>query len=323
MFYNLKNTITKKRFGLGVKEVLQTPPVTLSNTDGPMILTMLPHSDVLMYIMAIKSLARFVNPAYVTVVCEPNVTPRDKKIIASQVLGVKFINAKKYRHPDLPIGGPLGGAWDRLQALSHFNKKHYVIQMDADTLCLAPPAEVQNAVEQNKTFIICTQDNQDFQELKPVVDYAKSYVAQAQTPIIQLLAESYLSDVDHPKFNRYIRGCAGFCGFAPGKAALEDVLYLSSFFRKQIGQRWGTWGTEQFTSNMLISMDPSATLLPHPKYTTPEQKVEQTVFVHYIGTYRFIGGNILKGSTYMRQAQSIIKQLKTNLQTSPENLARK
>jgi hypothetical protein len=51
--------------------------------------------------------------------------------------------------------------------------------------------------------------------------------------------------------------------------------------------RWNEWGTEQFTSNLIVSSIPGARLLPHPKYCAPHCRKNDTVFFHFIGYVRF------------------------------------
>src|SRR3546814_2103893 len=66
---------------------------------------------------------------------------------------------------------------------------------------------------------------------------------------------------------RYVRGCAGFAGFARGGDARMLAETFSQEATRLLGaERWARWGSEQVASNMIVANDPNALLLPYDHY---------------------------------------------------------
>ena len=106
----------------------------------------------------------------------------------------------------------------------------------------------------------------------------------------QLMAEACLDRFDTTGKYRYARGCAGFAGFAPGTINPTMVREISARMSALVGPQWAAWGTEQFTSNLIVCSSPGARLLPHPSYCHPGRITSATVFLHFIGYVRFSNG---------------------------------
>src|SRR5262245_21872382 len=60
MFFNLKRKINMAWFNQNAKTILDTPPVKLDWQSPVALVTELCHRDILMYLLAVKSLARFI-----------------------------------------------------------------------------------------------------------------------------------------------------------------------------------------------------------------------------------------------------------------------
>lgn len=94
----------------------------------------------------------------------------------------------------------------------------------------------------------------------------------------------------------YVRGCAGFAGFAPGghgpKLAKDFCTEISALIGME---NWSRWGSEQVMSNVIISNEGEPVLLPYERYLNywNEQVPGDASFVHFIGTYRFHRGAYL------------------------------
>jgi hypothetical protein len=81
---------------------------------------------------------------------------------------------------------------------------------------------------------------------------------------------------------------------------------MADFSRRmtaKLGDDWTRWGTEQVTSNYLVSNATGTRVLPFPKYGTPDKATPDTAFFHFIGSMRFING---KYETTTRQALGLI-----------------
>ena len=70
-------------------------------------------------------------------------------------------------------------------------------------------------------------------------------------------------------------------------------------------EKWREWGSEQVASNFMAANVPDSLVLPIDRYPfwEPGLDINQAVFVHFFGTFRFVGG------MYLRQSLRIIKQL--------------
>ena len=102
-----------------------------------------------------------------------------------------------------------------------------------------------------------------------------------------------------------MRGCSGFAGFAARSFSREQVEALSQEMYAALGSKWNMWGSEQFTSNVMVANSPSAVVLPHPKYCACNRVQAATAFIHFIGSCRFNDG------TYARLARRVIGELES------------
>jgi hypothetical protein len=286
MFYKQKDQLRRWWFGRRTRCILKSPPIKL-DVGGPALLTLLQHKDVQMYLAAIKSFARHLRPNEVHIVDDGSLTSEDRVLLGEHVPGVVFHDLKTSREHDLPSGG----CWERLSAVARLSETRYVIQLDADTLTLAGIPEVEEAVRNKQSFTIGTWDDQ---ALEPAIERARA--AQAHlgngTPHVQLLAEAAFDRLHNNEDLLYVRGCAGFAGFAPGPGKLQLMKTLSAQLSALIGDRWQEWGSEQVMSNLVVANQPNAIVLPHPAYADCEKKqCGRTRFIHFIGTCRFRTGD--------------------------------
>ena len=91
----------------------------------------------------------------------------------------------------------------------------------------------------------------------------------------------------------YVQGSSGFAGFAKGGFTRERIEELDFIMRRQLGNRWLEWGTEQSASNFAIANSPGAIVLPWPKYANfgsvwKKIGLNNYAFLHFVGTYRFM-----------------------------------
>jgi hypothetical protein len=200
----------------------------------------------------------------------------------------------------------MGGTWERLLFISDIVSSSYVIQLDSDTLTLKPPTDVQYHVIDNMSF---TLGEWPRQEIEPVLESVEhvAYRVKEGGEHVQFVAEANLTKLVSDKPLRYIRGCSGFAGFAKDSFSRKAVERFSNDMAAIIGRRkWSEWGSEQVTSNFIVSNSPKAAVLPFPEYCfhRPDIDVDSATFVHFIGTNRFYGGR------YTRLARRVLSGLR-------------
>jgi hypothetical protein len=279
----LRERLNKWHFQHALSRIRSAPPIKLG--DEPFtLLSMVHHRDVDAYLLAVKSFVRYLHPRKIVVVTDPSITEVDKSFLKSQVCGIQLIPAEINRHENIPVGG----CWERLCAIACTVTNDYVIQLDADTVTLGYPAEVAEAIRNESSFVLATEDGQGFVSCQEIAAWARGRLTSGDH--IQVLAESKLDCLANYSDLRYTRGCAGFSGFARNSFGLSRLCEFSKQMQGLFGTRWAEWGTEQFTSNFMVANSPAATVLPHPKYCHPLRERPGTVFLHFVGFVRFKTG---------------------------------
>lgn len=285
------------RFQQTVKSIVQTPVLRMSD-NGLIVLSMVHHRDVLPYLLALKSFVRFVPASRVVLVADPTLDSDDRALLRAQVPAIEIRDAADFRRPGLPVGG----CWERLSAISEYVAQGYVVQLDADTVSVAPLDDVRQAFRDGVSFTLGTEDRQSLQPAADVARWAQGRLQDGDH--IQLAAEALLDRLPaQPEGWRYVRGCAGFAGFAPGSISPPRVQQLSAWMGQLLGERWTQWGTEQFMSNLLVANCAGARVLPHPRYCAPHRRTAESVFFHFIGYVRYTT------AYYTESARQVIRQL--------------
>src|SRR5690348_10229871 len=120
-----------------IAEITDTPPVQTMDT-GVMLFSMLRHSDVLMYLVAIKSVYSRLGPSLVTVLDDGSLTEMDRELLQAHLSGIRFLNINTVDTESFPKGG----TWERLLSVINLTNDHYVIQVDADIVALGQLEDV-------------------------------------------------------------------------------------------------------------------------------------------------------------------------------------
>jgi hypothetical protein len=292
----LKRDYFRSQYQNTIRDVLNTAP--LQRGDLPfMLLSMVHQRDVHSYLVAVKSFAHFLNPDRIVVVCDPTIDNDDRALLKRHLPQVELRDAREFTHPDIPRGG----CWERLFAISEFVRESYVVQLDADTLTVHAIPEVLEGIRQGTGFVLGEMPDQPVLSLDAARENALPWLGP--NAHIQALAEVEMVNVGLPTQACYIRGCAGFTGF-PRSADMRDLLIdYSRRMKAKLGDDWSRWGSEQVTSNYLVSNAPGTKPLPFPKYGTPDSATGETAFFHFIGSLRFINSKYEKTS---RQAIRLI-----------------
>lgn len=297
MLDRIKRKLDRAWFNFRCANIYKTPPVKCDSLSNVIIVSQLHHPDLTMYMLAAKSLARHIRPQGFVIV-DDGLLAEDKRILSDHFEAIRFVSSESMRLDTCPTGG----CWERLLTLGDENKKHYVIQLDSDTLTLAEPAEVLQSIAAGRSFTLGTSSGTHFVELAEASRHAYAHSCEH----VQNHAERALGkypDMTQPK---YVRGCAGFTGFAKGKLTVPAIEKFSTQMEKLVGmEKWREWGSEQVASNFMAANVPDSLVLPIDRYPfwEPGLNINQAVFVHFFGTFRFVGG------MYVRQGLRIIKQL--------------
>jgi len=261
--------------------------------------SMVSHADVFMYLLSVKSFYRYVGRGQVTILDDGSLTDFDKDVLREHIRGCRIVRAQDVEtHPC-----PSYISWRRLLYIADAVQGSYVVQLDSDLLSLGDLPEVREAAEANTSFVLGTWRNQ---EIEPAVSLARRSRDRAgHVQHVQAAAERSLDALPNPESLRYVRGCAGFSGFARGSFDRSDVENFSKNMREILGAQWENWGSEQTTTNYIVANSESATVLPFPKYAgfRPREH-QQSVFVHFSGIHRFEDG------VYERLARRTIGELR-------------
>jgi len=279
-----------------------------SDDSNVIVLSMLQEKDVQMFCLAIYSFSKYIQINKVVIVCDPTLSLKSRDILKNKINKIDFFEAKDYQCNEIPKGG----TWERLHAITTLVDTYYVIQMDADILTIKKPQEVIECIQQNKSFILgANEASEHYKTQKIEASHKVSTLAQKwvkewkenESMIkIQPRAEAEMEIAAEYGFPLYTRGCSGFAGFAKGSTTPEKLYKLSSIFEHKLGKHWSEWGSEQFSSNLLLSNVKNVIVLPIDKYNSADRYNHKSVLLHFIGFVRF--SNLL----YLQLAQRIIKR---------------
>lgn len=269
-------------YNVATRRIRDTSPLTTGSMPLT-VLSMVHKRDVLAYLVAIKSFARYVNPQQIVVVCDPSITDIDRFQLQAHIPHIVLRRADEFTHPDIPRGG----TWERLYAISKYSRGGYVVQLDADTITMLPPAEVINAVMKNTGFVMSGDLGAVLMSLQETEDNVASWGPADPWEDMQATVERNMARSNLPAQARYVRGCSGFTGFPTSDTMTDELLLFSKNMRARYGERWAEWGTEQITSNYLIANARDTTVLPFLSYGTPDVLHAGSIMTHFIGFMRF------------------------------------
>lgn len=297
MLDRIKRKLDRAWFNFRCAGIYQTPPAKCDPASKVLIVSQLHHPDMTMYMLAAKSLGRYIRPQGFVIV-DDGLLPEDKHTLAAHFESIRFVTSDSMRSGSCPRGG----CWERLLTLAHENQSHYVIQLDSDTLTLTEPKEVMGCIAKGSSFTLGTSSGTHFVALSEASQQAN----QSPDKHVQNHAERALGEYPGKSELKYVRGCAGFTGFAPGRLSIAEVEKFSLQMQQLVGKpKWHEWGSEQVASNFMVSNADDAVVLPVDRYPfwKPGISVMHAVLVHFFGTFRFAGG------MYVRQGLRIIQLL--------------
>ena len=294
--YHLRRRLGRMALERASRAIFAAPPLALR--PGPVrVVSMVSTHDVPMYLVAIRSLYRFLPGGGITVLDDGTLTAADRAAITRALGAPDFA-----RIADIPTGAcPRGGCWERLLHVLDASADSYVIQMDSDVLTFGPVPEVVAAIEANAAFTLNSEPRFD---IVPV-EQAAAQVSHHDPRHLQFLAEQTLPSLPPGLGRLYVRGSAGFAGFARGGATRATAEAFSAAMAGRLGARWSEWGTEQVASNYIVANSPGGHVLPWDRYRCyyDEGLPPNAALAHFIGTWRFEGG------VYLARTRQVLAEL--------------
>ena len=283
--------INKKRFHQTASRVLQTPPVQIDKASGLAVLSQAYDADIYLYLVAAKSFAKYIQPE-IFIVVDDGLSADNKALIEQHLVNVRFVPRKLVPNTHCPAGG----CWERLLSIADVSQDYYVVQLDSDTVTVRNPEVVADALARNVSFTLSTDMGRTFIS----TEQARNLAMTSDSQHVQVLAEQALHTVPELANTQYIRGCAGFSGFARGALSRASVERFSQLMGEKLGKDcWGSWGSEQFASNYLVANTDNPMALPFEKYPywAPKMNLDQAQLIHFIGSNRFTSSKYTQVAT--------------------------
>ncbi|AKH42658.1 hypothetical protein FHS61_000428 [Altererythrobacter atlanticus] len=289
------------RHNEAVARILDTPPI-VAKQDGLVLFSMIGTAVLLPYLVAVKSLWQQLGRGRIAILDDGTLTAQDRAILAHHCGDPELIRMDMVERGDFPKGG----CWERFLTILDRRSGEYWLQLDSDTVTLGPVPEVERAIATNRSFTLLGDAQAEAGPL-PLYQFVQNFYPDGpEEGHVQTVVESRLGRIPPERGWRYLRGCAGFAGFAAGGPGRE----LARAFLMQITDMAGeegaaTWGTEQVASNFHIANEPSPVLLPYSRYLNywGEDWAEDAAFIHFVGTHRYSNG------AYARASQDAIDRL--------------
>jgi hypothetical protein len=269
--------------------VLDTAPI-IGADDGVILFSMIGTAVLLPYLIAVKSLHLHLRRGRIVLLNDGTLTAADRAILA-----VHCDNPEILEKFDIDPGPcPRDNCWERLIAILDWRCDAYVIQLDSDTVTTGPVPEVLAAINSNRSFTLAGGHDEAQHGFRTAREIAAIFHANGPTTDhVQAHAEAAMATLPNTDEVHYIRGCAGFAGFARSNSGRSLVTAFSKAMDDRLGGTWRQWGSEQVASNFVIANDPDPVQLPYDRYVNhwAEPLPSDPAFVHFIGTYRFRRGN--------------------------------
>lgn len=274
----------RRRFNTICRAVVDTAPAQLDASSNLAVLSQTYNADIYMYLIAAKTFAKHVRPA-IFIIVDDGLSQENKQLIQKHLQKVQFVARTAVPNPSCPAGG----TWERILTIADYSDQYYIVQLDSDTVTARAPEAVQDAIQTGKSFTLSTKMGREFIS----VQQAAQDAAQMQSTHIQVLGERALDKVPEWRNSRYIRGCAGFAGFARGELSRKALETFSTHMVAQLGaELWSSWGSEQLTSNFFVANSSKPLALPFEQfpYWAPDADLTEARLVHFIGDHRFTSG---------------------------------
>jgi len=291
-----------KYFDWDVKASLNLPPLNRQSEiqSGLCVLSMLCKRDFYQYLISIYSFSQLLNPEKIVVVNDGSLTLRHIEILKGKIPNIVILDGADFIDERVPTYT----SWRRMLALESFIVNYYVVQLDADLISRYDLSEIKEAINSNRSFILGTEQ----QDKISIVQAQKEAKARhnPDNKHVQQLAEMNLDSLQSIDYKYYVRGCAGFAGYAKGSFSKDTLIAISNCMFSRIGDTWRNWGSEQTAANILIANQESSIVLPLNRYGSVARYSEELKLIHFLGTWRF------DGFLYNKIAKSFINKNLSN-----------
>jgi len=286
----IKKRLAQKKYNSIARKIRNTPVTHYKYNEEIVIVSQVYHAAVDMTLVALKSFLTYFGEGSVEILDDGSLTDDDYALFRKHIPHVRFHHIN-----DVDTGKcPKGSCWERLTRIIELTENAYVIQVDTDTLTIGQIHEVYESAKNNRAFTIGSPNYS-----KAIsTQYLANYLSNIKTDHVQTIAEQSLFKTNSIKVSKSIRGCAAFTGFPKGSLNKEVLESFSLEMEGMIGrERWHEWGSEQFASNVMVSICEKPQVLPWPKYqnfgfpksnrTPNEDDFNLTSVFHFIGSNRF------------------------------------
>ena len=287
MLFRARRAMGRAWFNFNCRALRSTAPI-LCDDDRLTLVSMVCHGEVLMYLLAAKSFCGQLgrNPN-VVILDDGTLTKPDYAMLRLQIPEVRIVHISEVAGDHCPKGS----CWERLLLISDIVKDSYVVQLDSDTLTMNSITEVANCIDANQSFTL--MGDRSHPEIEPMLSACRRS-KENLSPMVQAVCERSFDTLPESSSLKYVRGNAGFTGFAKSSIDRERISWFSDLMRLIAKEKWDNWGSEQVTSNLLIANSAASRLLPFPKYLSywahPDVPYETASFIHFIGPHRFSNG---------------------------------
>jgi hypothetical protein len=283
--------------------ILDTAPI-VPQDDGLILFSMIGTAVLLPYLVAVKSLHHFLPRGKVVLLNDGTLTGEDRALLNKHCGMPEII--EKAAVDTAPC--PPDNCWERLISILDRRHDNYVIQLDSDTVTTGRVPDVAAAIDANRSFTLAGGLDEAQYGFRSAAELSAIFHADGPTTDhVQAHAEAAMKTLADADGRRYIRGCAGFAGFAKSRDGRVTVSRFSQEMDERLGQTWRQWGSEQVASNWVVANDPDPVQLPYDRYINhwDEPMPSDPAFIHFIGTYRYRWGN------YSRCTRAAIEGLRT------------
>ena len=288
--------------------VLATPSI-VPTADRVVIFSMIGTRVLLPYLVAVKSLHAGLGIGRIAILDDGTLTAADKAVLAHHCGNPVLRSIADVAAGDCPVGG----CWERLLTLLDMTADDYVVQLDSDTVTIGAVPEVAAAVAANRSFTLLGDPTADARGILSLPAFMAAYhpggsgIDPAGSAHVQASIEGHWDRYPDADTHRYVRGSAGFAGFARGGVA--SPASAAAFSRAAEGivgvDKWKRWGSEQVASNFLVANSADPVLLPYARYLNywNEPPAKGAAFLHFVGTHRYSTGE------YRRRTREAISDL--------------
>ena len=169
---------------------------------------MLCHGEVLMYLLAVKSFcAQLGRSPTVVILDDGTLTNSDAATLRAHIPEARIVPISEI----FPYRCPRGSCWERLLLIADLVQDTYVVQLDSDTLTANSIAEVAQCIDANRSFTLLGDGS--YPQIEPMLD-ACARSKTNQSSMVQAVCERSFDQLPESASLQYVRGNAGFTGFA-------------------------------------------------------------------------------------------------------------